>query len=267
MVSDEVLSTSSSKREDLSTQKTLTLIGLAGITTFLLAVIPWLGWINYSFRLLITMVHELGHGLAALLTGGSFSRFVIFSDGSGLAYTAGGWRFLIIPAGYLGAAIFGAILIMLGRNYRWSRIAMGGIGLSMILLSLRYGAPSILTPQFLGGVLTTVSGVIFGALFLFIAIKASPGWIIFFLHVIAIQAGLTAFSDIFTVIGISTNLMGGARSDAQSMAELTYIPAIAWALVWAVVAVIIIGGAIWVTWIAPFRSRTITDKSPTPVRH
>jgi len=238
---------------NLSTQKTLGLIGLAGLTTFLLAVIPWLGFVNYSFRLLVTMVHELGHGLAALVTGGDFLRFVIFADGSGLAYTAGGWRLVVIPAGYLGAALFGAVLIMLGRSYRWSRIAMAIIGAAMMLLSLRYGVPTIFTGQFLGGLLTTVSGVIFGAIFLWVALKASPGWIIFLLHVVAIRAGLTAFSDIITVIGLSAGLVGAPRSDAQSMAELIFVPAVIWAVMWAIAALVLIGGAIWLTWIAPGR--------------
>src|SRR5262245_57018164 len=121
----------SSPRENVSTSHTLTLIGLAGLTTLLLAVIPWLSPINYSLRLLVTTVHELGHGLAALLTGGDFIRYVVYSDGSGLAYTAGGWRFVVIPAGYLGAALFGAILITLGRNQQRSRIALAIIGVML----------------------------------------------------------------------------------------------------------------------------------------
>ena len=185
--------------EEFTAQQTLLLIGLAGLATLLIAFTPWLSLLDYPFRLLVTLVHELGHGLAALLTGGRFIRFVIFPNGSGLAYTAGGWRFVVIPAGYVGVAVFGAGLILLGRSHRWSRIAMSVIGGAMILLSLRYGLPSIFSFQILSGILTTVSGVIFGALFLWVAVKAAPGWIIFLLHWVAIQAGLTAFSDIATV--------------------------------------------------------------------
>jgi hypothetical protein len=237
--------------EEFTAQQTLLLIGLAGLATLLIAFTPWLSLLDYPFRLLVTLVHELGHGLAALLTGGRFIRFVIFPNGSGLAYTAGGWRFVVIPAGYVGVAVFGAGLILLGRSHRWSRIAMSVIGGAMILLSLRYGLPSIFSFQILSGILTTVSGVIFGALFLWVAVKAAPGWIIFLLHWVAIQAGLTAFSDIATVIGLSTRFFNAPANDAASMAELTFIPAIVWALVWAIAAVALIGGAIWLTWLAP----------------
>ncbi|MBI1878521.1 MAG: M50 family metallopeptidase [Chloroflexi bacterium] len=118
----------SSVQENFSPQQTLTLIGLAGLVSLIMAFVPGLGWLDYPFRLLLTMAHELGHGLAALLTGGEFVRFVIFPNGAGLAYTAGGWRWLIVPAGYVGVALFGAALIALGRSHRWSRIAMGVIG-------------------------------------------------------------------------------------------------------------------------------------------
>lgn len=237
-----------SLREDFSTQQTLTLIGLAGLVTLFIALVPWLSGLLYPFRLLTTLVHELSHGLAALLTGGVFIRFVVSPNGAGLAYTAGGWRWVIIPAGYVGAALFGAMLIFLGRSHRWSRLALGIIGAVMGLLSLRYGLPSIISGDFLSGILTTISGIIFGGFFLWVALKAAPGWIIFLLHLVAIQAGLTAFSDLTTVMGLSLRFFNTPANDAQSMAELTYIPAIVWAVLWALLAVLLIGGAIWVTW-------------------
>jgi hypothetical protein len=241
----------SARKNDLSTGQTLTLIGLAALATLLIGATPWLGLINYSFRLLVTIVHELSHGLAAIVTGGDFINFIISPDGSGLAMTRGGWRFVVIPAGYLGAALFGATLVILGRSSGWSRIAMAVIGLAMALLSLRFGVPTIFKGQILGGLLTTTSGLIFGALFLLVAFKASARWVVFLLHVVAIRTGLTAFSDIFYLImGSSSSIFNAPRSDAQSMAELTFIPAIIWAIVWAVIAVLLIGGAIWITWIA-----------------
>ncbi|MBE7550866.1 MAG: M50 family metallopeptidase [Anaerolineales bacterium] len=237
-----------SLREDFSAQQTLTLIGLATLVTLLVALVPWLSGLVYPFRLLTTLVHELSHGLAALLTGGTFIRFVVSPNGAGLAFTAGGWRWVIIPAGYVGAALFGAMLILLGRSHRWSRLALGIIGVAMGLLSLRYGLPSIISGDFLSGILATISGVIFGGFFLWVALKAAPGWIIFLLHLVAIQAGLTAFSDLTTVMGLSLRFFNAPANDAQSMAEITFIPAIIWAVLWALLAVILIGGAIWVTW-------------------
>jgi hypothetical protein len=240
---------SQTHRDNFTAQQTLILVGLAGLASVLMAVVPWLNWLNYPFRLLLTIVHELGHGLAALLTGGGFLRFVIFPNGAGLAYTAGGWRLAVIPAGYLGVALFGAGLILVGRNHRWSRIAMGVMGGLMLLLSIRYGLPSIFSADILSGLLTTILGTVFGGLFLWVAVRAAPGWIIFLLHLVAIQAGLTAFSDLATVIGLSTRFFDAPVNDARAMAELTFLPAVVWAVLWAVIAVGLIGGAIWLTWL------------------
>ena len=247
---------SPSRQGDFSTKQPLTLIGLAALASLLIAILPVIGILNYPFRLLLTIVHELGHGLAALLTGGEFIRFVVFPNGAGLAYTAGGWGPLVTSAGYLAVAVFGAALILLGRNLRWSRIALGVIGGVMLAFSLRYGLPSIFSAgHTLSGLLTTFAGVIFGAFFLWVALKAAAGWIIFLLHLIAIQAGLTALSDLFGLIGLSTRFFNAPANDAQSMAEMTFIPAVVWAILWVVIAVVLIGGAIWLTWLKPLRQQ------------
>jgi len=95
----------------------------------------------------------------------------------------------------------------------------------------------------------STTGVIFGAIFLKIALRAGDGLVIFFLHLLAIKAGFTAFSDLFAVIGLSTRLGPVPHTDAHSMAELTHLPAVFWGLTWAAIALILIGGAIWVTWL------------------
>ncbi|MBN1220227.1 MAG: M50 family metallopeptidase [Anaerolineae bacterium] len=253
---------SPSRTDDFSSKETLALIGLAGLGTVLMVVLPWLGWLNYPFRLLLTIVHELSHGLAALLTGGDFINFVVHPNGAGLAHTAGGWRLVVIPAGYLGVVLFGAVLILLGRSHRWGRIVLGSIGVGMILLSMRYGIPSIFSGYILSGILTTFSGVIFGGLFIWVALKAAPGWIIFLLHLIAMQAVLTAFADLFGLIGLSARFLNMPENDARSMAELTFIPAIVWAVLWAIVAVVLIGGAIWLTWLKPVKKEDASLELP-----
>jgi len=203
--------------------------------------------LGYPFRLLLTIVHELGHGTAALLTGGGFHNFVIAPNGSGVAYTMGGWRLVIIPAGYLGVAIFSAVLFRLGNNLEASRWALGIIGAAMMVFALWFGRPGAFSIQaIVGSVLGMVFGVLFGALFVKIALQASPPLITFFLHFIAIKAGLTAFSDIFTVIGLAAR--PSIHTDAQSMAELTRIPAAIWGVVWVVMAAGFISGAIWAAW-------------------
>lgn len=233
---------------ELSAKQAGGLIGLAALASLLLLALPLLG---YPFRLLITIVHELSHGLAAILTGGDFVRFVVYPNGAGLAYTSGGWRLVVIPAGYLGVALFGAGLIWLGRSARWSRVALALIGGLMMYFALRYGLPSVFAGEILAGLLTTVSGLIFGGLFLLAASKAPLGGVMFVLHLIAFQAAITALTDLVGLIGLSSRFFNAPENDALSMAQFTFIPAIFWAVLWAVVAFALIGGAVWLTWLRP----------------
>jgi hypothetical protein len=238
------------RETDFSTGETLSLIGLAALAAVVISWIPIVNILDYPLQLMLTLVHELGHGLTAIITGGSFHNFRVAPDGSGVAFTSGGWRLLIIPAGYLSVAIFAAALISLGRTHRRSRIALGIIGVAMIVFSLCFGRPAEASIMAVGlGVLTIMIGCIFGALFLRTALKASAGVVIFLLHLVAIKAGLTAFTDLFGLFGITINGSFGAQiNDAANMAALTHLPAFFWALVWIGFAVVIIGAAIKLTW-------------------
>jgi hypothetical protein len=212
-------------------------------------VLPWLGPLAYPFRLLTTIVHELGHGLAAMLTGGSFLRFVVFPNGSGLAYTAGGNPWLIIPAGYLGAALFGAALIMLGRSPQVSRATLALLGGALSLLTLRYALPAVFSSSVFSGMLTLVAGLGFGALLIGVAWKLAAAWSLALLNLLAFAVGLSAIGDLTTLFRITTTPAGAALSDAHAMAQLSGIPAIFWAVAWVTIAVALLGAAFWATWL------------------
>ncbi len=114
---------------------------------FLVALLFWqiqdLYILMYPFRLFVTMIHELGHGVAAVLTGGHFIEFAVTKHGAGITYTSGGSRFVIIQAGYLGTALFGAVLLYLThRTARPERVAIG-VGLFVGILTLAYSGISV----------------------------------------------------------------------------------------------------------------------------
>jgi len=80
--------------------------------------IPVVNWVvqhlHLPFKWLETYFHEMSHGLAALLTGGSISHIELNLDGSGVCYTRGGIPSVISFAGYAGAVIWGCFLYILG---------------------------------------------------------------------------------------------------------------------------------------------------------
>ena len=225
-------------------------VALAVVTAALLAWAPWLWAVAYPFRLLTTLVHELGHGLAALATGGHFLRFVVFPDGSGLAYTAGGWRLAVVPAGYLGAAAFGAALILAGRRARVARAALGIVGAGLLVLTLRYALPSLFTFEGLGGLLALVSGLALGGAALWLALRAGAAAVVFAVHLVAFVAGLTAFADLWTLIGLSrlAGASGAPATDARAMAAIIPLPAVVWAALWALAAAALLAGALRIAW-------------------
>lgn len=85
--------------------------------------VPYGTYVLYPLTLLVTIFHETGHALFALITGGSVHGIQINHDGSGYALVAGGLPMLVIPGGYIGSALWGNLLlyVALYKEYytRW----------------------------------------------------------------------------------------------------------------------------------------------------
>ncbi len=72
----------------------------------------------YPVTLLVTFLHEFGHALGALLTGGSVESMQISADGSGYTISRGGSPGIILIGGYLGSAALGNVLFRIGARHR-----------------------------------------------------------------------------------------------------------------------------------------------------
>ncbi len=79
------------------------------ITALLIGQLPYFS--NF-FSWQMTFFHELSHGLAALVGGGRMVKIELHFSGSGLCYTYGGLRWLIIMAGYAGAPFWGLMIYL-----------------------------------------------------------------------------------------------------------------------------------------------------------
>ncbi|MCA9664918.1 MAG: M50 family metallopeptidase [Myxococcales bacterium] len=112
----------------------------AVIVTLVLWIIPFGGLVIYPFSLLATWAHELGHGITALITGGSFHGLELTAGLGGLAATkpAGAASSALISVGGLvGAPILGAIIVALGARERLARVMLVGLaGLLVISVAL-----------------------------------------------------------------------------------------------------------------------------------
>lgn len=226
----------------------LLLTALAAVVVFILWNIPQLDFLLYPFRLFVTYVHESGHGTAALLTGGQFRGFEIFANGSGQAITAGGSRLLILPAGYLGAALFGAILFYLNNRFHRSKIIAVILGIGLIIYSILFGHIAILS---------LIVGSVFGIALIALGWKANDYVNSFILNILAILTGLNAVLDVYQLIGNSGASLGDVRNDAAAFsAEVFFLPAAFWALLWSLIAIVMLGIAVWYGVIRPLRRGT-----------
>ena len=92
----------------------------------------------YPFTILATWFHEMGHGIAAMLTGSRFKRLLIFADGSGLAIwlrPADSFRLadaLIAASGPLGPAMAGALRSAASRSVPATRTALMTLGAALL---------------------------------------------------------------------------------------------------------------------------------------
>ena len=273
------------------TPRTRTLMLAGG--AFLLVFVLW-QWSSqtvllYPLRLFVTFVHETGHGLTALITGGRFDHFEVLSNGAGVAYTAGGSHFLVLQMGYLGAALFGAVLLYAANRVQRVNAVAAIVGLFFAscavlftgsgriallagtvcavvlwLLSDRFkrwqgvlralaALAVFLTVVLLGSEVALAVGIIGGALLIALGIYASRPVTIFVLNILAFITGFNAINDVWSLMSNRTASLGTTRNDALAMAQFTNVPVELWIVLWTGLAIIMMGIAIYLSFI---RSRS-----------
>jgi hypothetical protein len=111
----------------------------AGVTA-LLYLIPYGDVIGRPLVLLSTLVHELGHGIAAVLVGGTFHEFVMFPNGSGVASSSGSFssigKAIISAGGLVGPAVAAAFGLAAARNAKSAKIFLGVLGVALVVAEI-----------------------------------------------------------------------------------------------------------------------------------
>ena len=233
-------------------RQTLLISAIAFVAVFLLWNQREMEWLLYPLRLFVTFVHEAGHALAALISGGQVQGFTVAANGSGYAVTAGGNIALILPAGYLGAALFGSLLFLLSnRAPRYvSGIAMA-LGAFLIGITVLYGRPDES-----GLPIALAIGVGFGTVILLIGAKAPRIINQLMLSILAVVTALEAVYDLKFILDGSLNGTINPQSDAARFAqEITpLLPTAVIALLWAGIAAAMLGTAIYFGTVKPLQN-------------
>lgn len=184
----------------------------------------WSTWVVWPLKILVVFFHELSHGVAAILTGGSIDHIEVVKEQGGVCVTRGGNRFLTLSAGYLGSLVWGGLALLLSSRTRRDRgitVAMSGL----VLLATVVWVRPVLSFGFGFHLLA-------GLVILLIGTRLRESVNDVFLKVFGLASCLYAIPDIWS----DTIARSHLRSDARMLADLTHIPTVIWGGCWIVVA-------------------------------
>jgi hypothetical protein len=194
--------------------------------------IPIIKWILYPFTIFSTWIHELCHGLSAILVGGSISKIMIYPDTSGLAYTAANpnRRGFIASAGYQGTAIIGCLLLLFRRTKRGPRTGTMIIALMMILSACIW----------IRNVFGFIFIFIFGIILVGGAWKLPSTYIKNVYIILAVTCSLNAITSVHDLFGSNYMVNGtvSTSTDAHTMSDVVGGSYILWAVLWLFLAII-----------------------------
>jgi hypothetical protein len=197
-----------------------------------LGVLFWNTWPLYPFKLLVVLMHESSHAAATLLVGGSVDQIRISPDEGGMTFS----RFppsllreiVITSAGYVGSSASGCVLLWIAarsREGRWPLIALAAWCTLVALLYVRDG----FTLMFASGC----------ALALGVLARFGPVLLRRFVLVF-----LASFSCSYALYDIRDDLLHlssrSGRTDADALAQATFIPAIVWGVAWGLLSILLV---------------------------
>ncbi len=230
------------------------------VTVAVVAVACLLLWTSapmLPLRLLVTLVHEAGHALVAMLAGASVQSVTINPSEGGLTFfTLPGGRsalklVVIGSAGYVGTAIVGGVLLEVCSRLGRARIALASLAVLVAAIALAW-VPFSTDP---GGVDASATGSSSGdgrftIVFCLVTIAVLVGLAVqpyvalrrIVLVAIATALCLGAVEDLRLVFRLSRS---GGHSDATIVADVAPFPPWFWAGLWLLLGVAACGLGLW----------------------
>ncbi|MEM9916938.1 MAG: M50 family metallopeptidase [Bacteroidota bacterium] len=179
----------------------------------------------YPITLFVTFLHEFGHALGAIITGGTVENLQVNEDGSGFTVTRGGSRGIILMGGYLGSAILGNLLFYIGsRKPKLSEWTLYILAVCLIISAVKWFNSTYTTLLLIGF-----------ALFFFLLASRTK-----------FDQEVLMFLGLASILYIIEDFNVGPRSDLDAYAELfVIVPAAAWMYIWLFIALGLTGFNLW----------------------
>lgn len=218
-------------------------VALSVVVTVVLYVVPYGEYIGYPLILISTLAHEMGHGVAGWLVGGSFHSIVIYPDASGMAsVSSSGARIaqaIVSAGGLVGPPIVAAVLFVVSAREKIARVALGAIAVFLVFAFV------VVVRNPFGWVFVGLVAVAAGV----IAWKGSARLAQLVNVFIAVQLTLSVYSRgdyLFTEV--ANTAQGEAPSDVANMADALFLPYWFWGGVCALFSVLVLIGGMWLFW-------------------
>lgn len=198
------------------------------LTLTVISFFLWNTFVMYPVKLLVVLLHEISHGLAAFATGGEIVEIQINKYLGGHCVSQGGNQFVIASAGYLGSLLWGVALFVSGYNKKWSLYFETSLSIFIVFIAANYIG---LTNWYASGI-----SLLF-AIFFFLSPRFLPEvvnrYTVLFL-------GLTSSFYVAVDIGQDLVINTYMGSDAFFLSTITGIPAVIWGMVWLVISLLTI---------------------------
>jgi hypothetical protein len=208
--------------------------------TALLYVVPYGWYVAYPLVLVSTLVHELGHGIAGVLVGGSFQSFEMWSNGSGVAHVVGyDGRFaraFVSAGGLCGPAVAAALGFAFAKGPRRARWMLAALGALLLF------ADVWIVRSVFGWFFVTT----FAAILLLIALRASAWVSQLALLFLSVQLSLSVFSRgdyLFTSVAHTGG--GTMPSDVANMSDALFLPFWFWGALCGAFSIAVLAAGGW----------------------
>ncbi|MFN8554455.1 MAG: M50 family metallopeptidase [Candidatus Obscuribacterales bacterium] len=203
------------------------------VLLFLLRDQPSVQLIMAPLDLFTTFLHEMGHVIACLATGGTVHSMTILpgKELAGWTNCTGGDTFIIGQAGYLGATFFSCVLILVSRFWKMSNVILLLIG-----FFIGYCAPKLMTDHtaIIISMFLTMAFVIFA----FQSSARDARLIVLF---VALNVAFNSLMDVKQVTEASIGLTAAMSTDATAVAAVSPMSAKFWSSLWAVLSMLMVG--------------------------
>lgn len=219
-----------------------TAILAAGAASVTLWAIPVAHWVMLPMQYLNTHLHELCHALAAVATGGEPQQIRVHATGAGETPVVGGFLPIVASAGYVGAALLGAGIMLASRTEKGARATLIALGIALTLSLLIWELKS-LEAFGIGSAIVWIA-----ILFALVRFLKGPK-LVFVAQFIGLQQCLNAVQSLYVLLRLSA--FTDVQSDAKIMEGTTRVPALVWSVGWCLFSFAALGLAARKAWRDP----------------